>query len=200
MYEPACDDEITGLVRHIDQQLDALRAAIIGLTDEQARTQPCRSVLSIAGLLKHVTGGMHGATARLTGHGEVRGEIDEAAYAAYLAEFSLTDHETSLGALAAFDAARGPYLAAIASTDPDAVVGEPPAPWHGIYDVRPARARYFLVHQIEELARHAGHADILREQIDGMAVPTVVLSQAGAPANDFFQPYEPAAGTIGAAR
>jgi hypothetical protein len=27
--------------------------------------------------------------------------------------------------------------------------------------------RWVLVHLIEELARHAGHADILREQIDG---------------------------------
>jgi hypothetical protein len=27
--------------------------------------------------------------------------------------------------------------------------------------------RWVLVHMIEETARHAGHADILREQIDG---------------------------------
>jgi hypothetical protein len=27
--------------------------------------------------------------------------------------------------------------------------------------------RWILVHMIEETARHAGHADILREQIDG---------------------------------
>jgi len=37
----------------------------------------------------------------------------------------------------------------------------------GIFDNRPARGRYLLVHQIEEMARHAGHADIIREQIDG---------------------------------
>jgi hypothetical protein len=47
------------------------------------------------------------------------------------------------------------------------------------------------------MARHAGHADIIREQIDGVAIPRIVLSAAGAPANDFFQPYVPAAGTIG---
>ena len=48
------------------------------------------------------------------------------------------------------------------------------------------------------MARHAGHADIIREQIDGMSVPAIVLSEAGAPANDFFQPYVAQPGTIGA--
>ena len=48
------------------------------------------------------------------------------------------------------------------------------------------------------MARHAGHADIIREQIDGVAVPAIVLSEDGAPANDFFHPYVPEAGTIGA--
>ena len=52
------------------------------------------------------------------------------------------------------------------------------------------------MHLVEEFARHAGHADILREQIDGVAVPALVLTLAGAPANDFFQPYEAAPGTL----
>jgi exosome complex RNA-binding protein Csl4 len=43
---------------------------------------------------------------------------------------------------------------------------------------------------VEEWARHAGHADIIREQIDGVEVPTLVLTLAGASANDFFQPYQ----------
>ena len=198
MYEPACDDEITGLVRHLDQQLDALRAAIIGLTDEQARLRPCRSALSVAGLLKHVTAGMHGAVDRLTGAATPT-SFDEGAVADYMAQFALTDDERAGDVLVAFDAMRPSYLAAFAATDPAATIDEPPAPWHGIYDVRPAHARYYLVHQIEEMARHAGHADILREQIDGMAVPAIVLSAAGAPANDFFEPYVATAGTLGAA-
>ena len=74
---------------------------------------------------------------------------------------------------------------------------EPPAPWHGILDARPAKVRYRLIHQVEETARHAGHADILREQIDGTMVPAIVLSQEGMAASDFFQPYVPAAGTVG---
>ena len=54
------------------------------------------------------------------------------------------------------------------------------------------------MHQVEELARHAGHADIVREELDGVSVPRIVLSLEGAPANEFFEPYVPAAGTIGA--
>jgi hypothetical protein len=198
MYTPASDDEITGLVRYLEQQLEALRASVIGLTEEQARMRPCRSALSIGGLLKHVTHGMRGATERLTGGATRPDEIDEAAYTAYMGSFALTEDETAAGVLAEFDAARTEYLAAVAATDPSSASVEPPAPWFGIFDARPSNARYYLVHQIEETARHAGHADIIREQIDGVSVPTIVLSEAGAPANDFFQPYAPSPGTIGA--
>ena len=196
MYEPACDDEITGLVSYLDMQLTAIRAAAVGLTDEQARLRPCRSALSIGGLIKHATQGMQGATARLTGD-QAPLVMDQAAFAKYEGGFALTSEETAAGVLADFDAARGPYLAAVAATDPASPSTEPPAPWHSIFDARPSLARYYLVHQVEEFARHAGHADIIREQIDGVAVPRIVRSEAGAPANDFFQPYEPAPGTLG---
>ena len=197
MYAPAQDTEIAGLTAYIDQQLDALRASIIGLTDHQAREAPCRSTLSIGGLLKHVTYGMTQNTERLTSGVHVR-PLDDQAYARYLGSFSLDDDETGAGVLAAFDAARGAFLAAIRATDPDGEITEPPQPWNGIFDARPANARFLLGHQVEELARHAGHADIIREELDGTPVPQIVLSQAGAPANDFFQPYVPEAGTIGA--
>src|SRR5688572_5290470 len=163
MYTPASDDEITGLVNYVDQQLDALRAAAIGLTDEQIRSRPCRSALSIGGLLKHVTYGMRGALQRFAGGPAPA--VDEAGYAAYMASFVLTDDETGGGVLAAFDEVRAPYLRALAAIDPSAPTTEPPSPWFGIFDARPANSRYYLVHQIEEMARHAGHADIIREQI-----------------------------------
>jgi len=196
MYEPACDDEITGLVSYIDQQLTAIRAAAIGLTDEQARLQPCRSALSIGGLLKHSTYCMRGAIGRLTDNGTPV-VIDQASFAIYQGSFALDADETAAGALAEFDEVRSKYIAAVASKDPAAPTTEPPAPWSGIYDARPALARYYLVHQVEEFARHAGHADIIREQIDGVSIPRIVLSEEGAPANDFFQPYHPAPDTLG---
>ncbi len=198
MYTPARDDEITGLVNYLDQQLAAIRAAAIGLTEEQARMRPCRSALSIGGLIKHATYGMAGATSRLTSGDGTPSVIDEAAFAAHESSLALAEGESTADLIAAFDAASVAYLAAVAATDPAAPTVEPPAPWHGIYDARPANSRYYLLHQVEEMARHAGHADIIREQIDGVAVPAIVLSEDGAPANDFFQPYVAQPGTIGA--
>ena len=197
MYEPAANDEISGLVNYLDEQLTAIRAAAIGLTEEQVRMQPCRSTLSVGGLIKHATWVMTGATERLIGQSAGPVVYDEGAMAIYESSFRLGDGETATGALADFDVARVAYLAALAAVDPNSPTVEPPAPWFGIFDARPANARYYVVHQVEEMARHAGHADIIREQVDGVSIPQIVLSEAGAPANDFFQPYAPAPGTIG---
>lgn len=198
MYEPTATDEIDGIANYLDQQLAALRASAIGLTDEQVRMRPCRSALSIGGLLKHATYGMEGATRRLRSPEAAPPAIDDDAYDAYMGSFALTDDESGQGALDAFDRARTEYVAAVRESDPAAATIEPPSPWFGIFDARPANARYYLVHQVEEMARHAGHADIIREEIDGMSVAAIQLSLEGMPANDFFEPYVPAPGTIGA--
>jgi uncharacterized protein DUF664 len=58
MYEPQRHDEATSLANYVDQQLSAIRAAVHGLTEQQARQAPCRSTLSVGGLIKHVTQGM----------------------------------------------------------------------------------------------------------------------------------------------
>src|SRR5438067_3729008 len=120
MYGPRPHDEIQGIVGYVEQQLDAIRAATIGLTEDQARLRPCRSALSIGGLIKHATYCMRGVTERLSGDGQPRSTIDEAGLAAYRASFALADDETATAALAAFDAARVEYVAALASADPSA--------------------------------------------------------------------------------
>lgn len=195
MYAPAQHDEVTGLVNYIDEQLTAIRAAAFGLTEEQARATPCRSALSVGGIIKHATYVMRGALERL--RTEVTEQpVDAAAYAAFTDSFAVRDDETVAGTIEEFDRVRARLRAAVAATDPAACSTAPPAPWHGIFDARPIHARYYLVHLVEECARHAGHADIIREQIDGVAVPALVLTLAGASANDFFQPYRPAPGTL----
>ncbi|GAA1959502.1 DinB family protein [Amycolatopsis minnesotensis] len=195
MYAPAQHDEVTGLVNYLDEQLTAIRAAAFGLTGEQARETPCRSALSVGGIIKHAAWVMRVALERL--RTEVTEQpVDAAAYAVFTDSFAVRDDETVAGTIEEFDRVRDQLLAAVAATDPAGGTMAPPAPWHGIFDARPIRARYFLVHLIEECARHAGHADIIREQIDGVAVPTLVLTLAGANANDFFQPYQPGPGTL----
>jgi hypothetical protein len=196
MYAPHPHDEVTGLIRYLEQQLDAIRASVHGLTEEQARQTPCRSALSLGGIVKHTAYGLRGWATSVRADG--RAVISEEAYAAHAASFALTEAETMTATLAEFDDARAACLAALADADPDADYLAPPAPWHGIPESRPAKLRYLLVHQIEETARHAGHADILREQLDGELVPGLQLGLEGMPANAFFTPYVAAPGTIGA--
>jgi hypothetical protein len=195
MYAPAQHDEITGLMNYIAQQLDALRASVYGLTEAQARETPCRSTLSLAALVKHAAHGMRGYTERALGDAK---PLDGQAFSAYMGSLAVAEDESVIGILGEFDAAREAFFATLQNLDPDADVTEPPAPWQGVFDEHPAKARFDLVHVVEEFARHAGHADIIREQLDGMAVPTLVMTLEGVPANEFFQPYEPTAGTIGA--
>lgn len=195
MYAPARHDEITGIVNYLEQQLTAIRSAAFGLTEEQARATPCRSTLSIGGIIKHSAQGLRGSVQRLTS-GVVDAPLDAEAFAAYADGFVVRDDETVAGTIDDFDKARAELIAVLASVDPAAETLAPPAPWEGIFDARPIHARYYLMHLVEEYARHAGHADIVREEIDGVSVPALVLTLAGAPANDFFQPYEPAPGTL----
>lgn len=197
MYLPQRDDESTSITHYVDQQLDAIRAAAFGLTEAQIRETPCRSSLSVGGLIKHALHIMRGAVERLSGT-DATPEVTAESIAAFLAGFVVGDDESVPDLLDDFDATRAVLRERILASDPDAESMAPPAPWNGVYDARPILNRFYLTHLIEEFARHAGHADIIREQIDGMSVPALVMTLEGVPANQFFTPYEPAAGTIGA--
>jgi len=76
-------------------------------------------------------------------------------------------------------------------TDPGADMTAPPAPWDGIYAPTDSVQRFELVHHVEELARHAGHADIIREQIDGANAGSLLMAVEGRDGNDFVQPWTP---------
>lgn len=197
MYLPQRDVEAIGIANYVDQQLAAIRAAAFGLTEVQFRETPCRSTLSIGGLIKHTLDGMRGALTRLAGADMVP-NVDADGIAAYLAAFVVGEDESVSQLLADFDDARTQLRKVLIATDPDAETLAPPAPWSGVYDARPIRTRYYLNHLIEEFARHAGHADIIREQLDGVAVPALQMTLEGSPANQFFTPYVAATGTIGA--
>jgi len=181
---PGVHTESEALAGFLDDQLDALRTAAHGLTDEQAKRRPCRSTLSVGGILKHVTHVLRGRT-------EPR-VVDADGYAAFADSFVLRDDETLQGALAAFDEVRAAFLADVRATDPGAPMAEPPAPWYGRPEPVPSVQRYALLHLVEELARHAGHADVVREELDGAQAASLHLAVTGAPGNDFVQPWQPA--------
>jgi hypothetical protein len=143
-----------------------LRNTARDLTDEQAATRSTVSELCIGGLIKHVAIGEaswvdfieHGAPAERAG-----GEPD---YAAHALGFQMLDGETLQVLLDRYDevAARTDALVA---TLPDLDLSHPlpPAPWFPPGEAWSAR-RVFM-HIIAETAQHAGHADVIREAIDG---------------------------------
>jgi hypothetical protein len=90
-----------------------------------------------------------------------------------MAAWNVTEDETVDTLLARFDDAQRATEAAVAAeTDLDRDVDLPAdvAQWMApgvVFTVR-----YMLLHQIEELARHAGHADIIRHSLDGARADT----------------------------
>ncbi|MCX4093887.1 DinB family protein [Nocardia sp. alder85J] len=149
-----------------------LRFTTRGLTDEQAAARTTVSELCLGGLIKHVTGGergwvdfiLHGPDA--LGGGKSFSDWTEEDYARRADEFRMLPGETLAGVLAAYDevAERTDELVATLP-DLDASHPLPAAPWLEPGGRRSARR--VLLHIIAETAQHAGHADILREAIDG---------------------------------
>jgi hypothetical protein len=190
MFMPSTYSECETLVGFLEQQLAGVRAAAYGLTEHQARQTPCRSELSIGGIVKHVTHVMATRESRRANPGAMP---DESGFAAFMSSFALGEDETLVGALDAFDQVRQAYLDDVRATDPGADLTAPPAPWDGIYAPIESVERYALVHHVEEFARHAGQADIIREQLDGATAAPLLMAVEGREGNAFVQPWTPAA-------
>ena len=144
-----------------------LRFPARDLTDEQARQRTTASELTIGGLIKHVTFVERGwARFVVEGPAGLPSAEDPEALAAHADSFRLRADETLAGALAAYDEVAA-ATDELVRTLPDLDVSHPlpPAPWFA----PGARwsARRVLLHVIAETAQHAGHADIVREALDG---------------------------------
>lgn len=156
------DDIIESLTAH----RGFLRFAVRGLTDSQARAQTTVSALTLGGLVKHVS-----AMERqwvdfvLDGPGTAMAMTPES-YAAHADAFVLRADETLDGVLAEYGtvAQRTDELVTTLP-DLDAAQPLPEAPWFEPGATRSAR-RVFI-HIVAETAQHAGHADIIRETLDG---------------------------------
>lgn len=190
MYAPALHDEPTTHAEYVRQQAEALRASVHGLTEDQARSTPCRSELSLAGLLKHVTY-VYAEVADVPTPWTPEPADWEEGKAAFYGSFHPEAEETLPVLLERFDLVMGALADQMAAADPDEAQVAPPAPWVGVTQEAPVRARFHQVHVIEELARHAGHADILREQIDGATSASLLLAIWGQEGNEFVQPWRP---------
>lgn len=159
--------ERADLVQSLDRHRFFLRNTLRGLTDEQAARRTTVSDLTLAGLIKHVT-----STERqwvdfiLDGPSAMSAPQDEQAVARWMNAFRMLDGETVDGLLAGYDeVARRTDELVTSIPDLDATQPLPPAPWF-----EPGAhwsARRVILHIIAETAQHAGHADIIRESLDG---------------------------------
>ena len=190
---PPVHDERSALAAYLVQQQDAFRCAAYGLTDEQAGQTPTPSALSVGTLVKHVTATQEGWLRAVLAAPELVREDRplQERYAEREDTFTWHEHDTVEAALAAFDDVSARVLEAVATVDLDTPVPVPPAPWNPT-DVEAWSPRWVWFHLIEELARHAGHADIVREGVDGATMYELIAGREGWPETDWLKPWRPA--------
>ena len=201
-HTPPFDNERDGLVAYVAQQLDAFRSVAYGLTDEQARATPTPSALSVGALVKHAAGVSRGWIERVV-HAPEPPPVDERPFeervAAYQDEFVMRDDERLADILDRFDVQAEQTLQALREADPATPVPVPrDAPWFPA-DVEHWSVRWVALHLVEELARHAGHADIIREAVDGATMYELVAGREGWPETDWLKPWRPPVGDTHAA-
>jgi uncharacterized protein DUF664 len=144
-----------------------LRHTVRGLTDDQARQRTTASELTLGGLVKHVAAQEKGwVRFVLEGPAAIATPTDAAGFQRWADEFVLKPEETLQGVLDEY-AEIAERTDELVRTIPDLDVSHPlpEAPWFQPGATRSAR-RVFL-HIVAETAQHAGHADILRESLDG---------------------------------
>jgi uncharacterized damage-inducible protein DinB len=178
-------DETDLLLAFLDQQRLAARTAGHGLTDAQSSAAPTPSPLSVGGLIKHLAAVERSWTNTML-QGDQTGSPDE-----YMAGFALTEDETLAGVIADYEAAVHATDIAVRKLGLDAPVPVPRGvPWFPD-DVDEWSVRWVVLHLIEETARHAGHADIVREAVDGATSGALLAAVEGWPATDWMQPWTP---------
>ncbi|MFE9928307.1 DinB family protein [Streptomyces sp. NPDC005533] len=155
-------DERGTLLAFVESQRAALREAAQGLTEEQAASRPSVSELSLSGLLKHA------AECELSWLRMAQQAPNERQHSeeSWGDAFRLVEGESMPGVLAFWDGVAKEteaFIAAVPSLDETFPL--PPAPWFP--ENGKVSMRWMLLHLVEEFARHAGHADIVRESLDG---------------------------------
>jgi hypothetical protein len=159
VWEPFVADERTTLEGFLDKQRTTLLWKCEGLTGEQLARRPIPpSSLSLIGLVRHLTEAERGHF-RIEFAGEHVPHpysTDDQPDAAFTNASAGTAEQDIATLIAEWDLAR----AAIAGATLDDLFTHP--------EIGQISLRTQLNHMIEEYARHIGHADLLRECIDGV--------------------------------
>ena len=190
---PPAKDERQTLIEFLRHNQNAFLAIAYGLTDEQARSTPSVSALSIGGLIKHVAGVQRGWMARVTAAPGSPPRDDrpfEEQAAEYQDQYVMRDDETLDQLLDTLRAQNEDTLRIFAEADLDAQVPVPhDVPWFP-QDLDFWNVRWVAMHLVEELTRHAGHGDIIRESIDGATMYELMAGVEGWPETDWIKPWK----------
>ncbi len=148
-----------------------LRFTATNLTDQQAAARTTVSELSVGGLIKHVSAvELQWQQFMVRGKAAMDwGDVDfynmpPEALEAFAAEFAMQPGETLKGLLEKYGKIAQETDSMLASIELDTVHELPQAPW--FVDTHWS-VRRTLLHIIAETTQHAGHADIIRESLDG---------------------------------
>jgi uncharacterized damage-inducible protein DinB len=166
----ALTGERAEIARTLAKHRQLLRQTTRGMSDEQARQRSTASELCLGGIIKHVAATERQWAAFIAAGPAVLGGDaswdDPARIQAFLDGFKMLPDETLAGLLAAYEDAAAATEKLIAELDDlDASHPLPEAPWYE--QGERWSARRVLLHVLAETAQHAGHADIIRETIDG---------------------------------
>lgn len=158
------------LLAVVDDNRDEIAALLDGLTEEQARRRVVASETTLLGLVKHAafveTVWFHEA---VTGASRAELGIPDGPHESFL----LADDDTIATVLASYAATRAEGDALVAGLGLDDLVR---------HNRRgPLTLRWVYLHLLQELARHAGHGDVVRELVLAQdAAPGEQLSSGGA--------------------
>lgn len=155
----ALTSERAALASFLDAQRDQLIRKIEGLDDETARRTPTASSLSLLGLIKHAAT-WERRWFQVIMEGRVfPGEWPTVSDDPRDADLIVDETDTVEHWVAYYREQIERSRVVAASLELDDPCAQP--------DIIDCNVRYVLYHMIEETARHAGHADIIRETLDG---------------------------------
>jgi len=178
-------DERDGLLVFLGQMRLVLKVSAYDLTDDQAREAAAApSTLTVGGLIKHSAAVERSWAAMIQGR-----RLDQD----HVATFRLGPDETLASVIADYDEAAADTDALVAGTaDLDQPVPVPKGvPWFP-QDLDAWSVRWVLLHLIQETARHAGHADIVREAIDGATAFPLMAAVEEWAETPWMKPWQPA--------
>lgn len=174
--------ERENLIEWIDVALTNARSIVVGLTADQLRTRPIpSSELTLGWLILHigeVAESWLGRAAAAPGPLETGRTLLEAfEYADTVNQ--VAQSATAEEVLAEFDRRHAAALDHLRAADLDALVPVPTEmPWYPA-DLPPFNGRWAALHALAEIERHSGHADLLREAIDGGTMYDLIARDQG---------------------